>query len=91
MQGQQGYTNQLTKTFELTEAGRVYKPDGAIDDTETLRGRKRDSWVPSGAPRGTRSDRAGFKRAREDGDLSADARMTDAHMGEDRVGEDFYD
>jgi hypothetical protein len=92
MQGQQGYTNKLTEAFELTEVNKISKPSGAIDDTETLSGRRPDHWVPSGAPRAPRAERAGFKRARRDGgDSSADARMVDAKMREDHIGENFYD
>jgi hypothetical protein len=92
MQGQLGYTNKFIKAFELTEVGRISKPNGAIDDTETLSGRKPDCWVPSGAPRAPRADRAGFKRARRDGgEISADTRMVDAEMREGRIGDNFYD
>jgi hypothetical protein len=92
MQGQQGHTNKLTNAFELTESERIFKPNGAIDDTETLSSRKPDCWVPCGAPRAPRADRAGFKRARRDGaDFSADTRMVDAEMRDGRIGDDFYD
>ncbi|KAH3906482.1 hypothetical protein HBH56_204510 [Parastagonospora nodorum] len=63
LQGQQGYTNGLTGTFELADNKKNTKPDGAADDTETLAGRGGDSWVPN-APRGPKHSRGGFKRPR---------------------------
>jgi hypothetical protein len=63
LQGQQGYTNGLTGTFELADNKKNTKPDGAADDTESLAGRGGDSWVPN-APRGPKHSRGGFKRPR---------------------------
>ncbi|KAF2026790.1 hypothetical protein EK21DRAFT_29175, partial [Setomelanomma holmii] len=34
--GQLGYSNELTGKFELAEPMRFFKPDGAVDDTQTL-------------------------------------------------------
>jgi hypothetical protein len=65
MHGQQGYLNPLTERFEMTDLKRIEKPAGPVDDTETLPGRKSDSYVPYGAPRGPRY---GCKRARANDD-----------------------
>ncbi|KAL5121160.1 hypothetical protein ACEQ8H_001012 [Pleosporales sp. CAS-2024a] len=59
--GQQGYTNHLSGKFELAEEKEKTKPDGAADDTETMKNRG-DSWVPS-APKGPKY-RGAFKRYR---------------------------
>jgi hypothetical protein len=61
MIGQQGYVNPLTEKFELTDIKRMEKPAGPVDDTETLPGKKSNSYVPYGAPRGPGY---GYKRAR---------------------------
>jgi hypothetical protein len=69
MNGQQGYTNELTEEFELTKK-RIVKPAGPVDDTETLPGRKFDSYVPYGAPRGPRH---AYKRPRMNDDRTMQA------------------
>jgi hypothetical protein len=90
LSGQQGYTNDETEAFELAENKRITKPEGAVDDTETLPGRKVDSYVPNGAPRGPRRDRTGYKRPRFDDSRMADARMAAARVSEDRIDDNFY-
>jgi hypothetical protein len=91
LSGQQGYTNEQTGTFELAENKRIIKPEGAVDNTETLPGRKVDSYVPNGAPRGPRRDRTGYKRPRFEDSCMADARMAATRMSEDCIDENFYD
>jgi hypothetical protein len=69
--GQLGYTNELTGKWIFEGSDNSYKPDGAVDDTQTLpaagpqgpRRRGFDSYAPRGTPRDTRY---GHKRARED-------------------------
>jgi hypothetical protein len=58
LSGQQGYTNEETKAFELTEPKRVTKTDGAADNTETLPlpAKRFDRHVPSGAPKAPKAD-----------------------------------
>jgi hypothetical protein len=79
LSGQQGYTNEQTEAFELTEAKRIAKPNGAVDDTETLPGKRFDRYVPSGAPTGPKALRSGNKRRRPE-----DARM-ETQEGEDHI------
>jgi hypothetical protein len=79
LSGQQGYTNEQTKAFELTEPKRIAKPNGPVDDTETLPGKKLDRYVPSGAPTGPKALRSGYKRRRPE-----DARM-ETQEREDQV------
>jgi hypothetical protein len=95
LHGQQGYTNHLTEKFELAHNARIDKPEAAVDDTETLPGRKIDTYTPFGAPRGPRGHRPG-KRTRREDDRVAESQMgdryrSDAKMEEGQIGEDFYD
>ena len=99
LHGQQGYTNHLTEKFELAANARIDKPEAAVDDTETLPGKKVDTYIPYGAPRGPRGHRGGHKRTRceddrmPDGGLVGDrhhpGRVDKMEVGE--IGEDFYD
>ncbi|KAH7394033.1 hypothetical protein DE146DRAFT_633956 [Phaeosphaeria sp. MPI-PUGE-AT-0046c] len=95
--GQQGYTHNGTDKFELLDARNIERPDGPVDDTETLPGRRIDSYAPRGAPRGPRSERSGYKRPRREADRFSeprtpivDARMADAEAGE-IISDNFYD
>lgn len=99
LHGQQGYTNHLTEKFELASTARIDKPEAAVDDTETLPGKKVDTYIPFGAPRGPRGHRASHKRTRREEDRMPDggpvvdryrpAPSDKMEVGE--IGEDFYD
>ena len=86
--GQLGYTNELTGEWEWAKPDRFYKPDGAVDDTQTLpeqgsngpRRRMVDRYAPRGAPV---TPRNGFKRARGD----ADSRMQGDNPNDLQYGE----
>ncbi|KAF1920524.1 hypothetical protein BDU57DRAFT_583910 [Ampelomyces quisqualis] len=96
LHGQQGYTNHLTQKFELVDKARIDKPEAPVDDTETLPGRKIDTYIPYGAPRGPRGHRTGYKRTRREDDCMAESQMNDRYrpdtkMEEGQIGLDFYD
>jgi hypothetical protein len=96
LSGQQGYTNEETKAFELTEPKRVTKPDGAADNTETLplptkrfdrhvssgapKTPMADCRVPNGTPRAPRGFDSGHKRRR------AEDALMEMQKEEDHVG-----
>lgn len=100
MTGQLGYTHDGNDKFELLDGRNIERPDGPVDDTETLPGRRIDSYAPRGAPRGPRSERPGYKRPRtcreadcyspQVADAATDARMADAEAGE-IISDNFYD
>lgn len=80
----------------MVDNARIDKPEAPVDDTETLPGRKIDTYIPYGAPRGPRGHRTGYKRMRREDDRMADSQMSDryrpdAKMEEIQVGSDFYD
>jgi hypothetical protein len=80
LSGQQGYTNEQTKAFELAEPKRITKPDGAVDDTETLPGKKFDRYVPNGAPTGPKGFRPSGNKRRRPEDVRMETRETEDHV-----------